>query len=65
MYLVSQGLLEAVNESLKIYGSDSAKLMRITTDGESANTGRNAGLWKLYFGHSVTYISQVPLRKYK
>jgi len=43
----SQGLLEAVNESRKIYGCNSNKLVGITTDGESANTGKNAGLWKL------------------
>lgn len=44
----AEGLLEAVNKSIKLYGcSDSPKLMGITTDGESANTGRKAGLWKL------------------
>jgi hypothetical protein len=44
----AEGLLEAVNKSITLYGcSDSPKLMGITTDGESANTGRKAGLWKL------------------
>ena len=43
----AEGLLEAVNESLKIYGSDYDKLIGITNDGKSANTGKNAGLWKL------------------
>ena len=44
----AEGLLEAVNKSIALYGcSDSPKLMGITTDGESANTGRKAGLWKL------------------
>lgn len=43
----AHGLLESVNESLKICGHNSHKLMGITTDGESANTGKKAGLWKL------------------
>lgn len=43
----AKGLLEAVNKSLTTYGADCDKLMGITTDGESANTGKNAGLWKL------------------
>ena len=44
----AEGLLKAVNKSMALYGcSDSPKLMGITTDGESTNTGRKAGLWKL------------------
>ena len=43
----AKGLLEAVNESLLICGDNVDKLMGITTDGESANTGVNNGLWKL------------------
>jgi hypothetical protein len=43
----ANGLLEAVNESLSICNKNVDKLMGITTDGESANTGKNNGLWKL------------------
>ena len=40
------GLLQAVNEALRVYEVDEKKLMGITTDGEAANTGCNSGLWK-------------------
>jgi len=41
------GSLEAVNVALNICGDYSNKLIGITTDGESANTGKSGGLWKL------------------
>ena len=43
----AQGLLEAVNASLVVCKRNVDKLMGITTDGESANTGKKNGLWKL------------------
>jgi hypothetical protein len=41
----AQGLLEATLDALE--GIDTTKMVGITTDGESANTGREGGLWKL------------------
>ena len=41
----AEGLLEAALDALT--GSDTSKLIGITTDGESANTGKDKGLWKL------------------
>ena len=43
----AKGLLEAVNVALNICGDYSNKLIGITTDGESANTGKSGGLGKL------------------
>ena len=43
----AHGLLDTVNQALKVREANEDKLVRITTDGEAANTGRNAGLWKL------------------
>ena len=41
------GLLEAVNKALDLTGGKDTKLVGVTTDGESANTGRQGGLWRL------------------
>ena len=41
------GLLEAVNKALDLTGGKDTKLVGVTTDGESANTGRHGGLWRL------------------
>ena len=41
------GLLEAVNKALVLTGGKDTKLVGVTTDGESANTGRHGGLWRL------------------
>ena len=41
------GLLEAVNKTLDLTGCKDTKLVSVTTDGESANTGRHGGLWRL------------------
>ncbi|KAI0222756.1 hypothetical protein LSAT2_025993 [Lamellibrachia satsuma] len=41
------GLLEAVNKTLDLTGGKDTKLVGVTTDGESANTGRHGGLWRL------------------
>eukprot|EP00795_Rhopilema_esculentum_P007132 gene7132-biopygen8533 len=43
----AHGLLETVNQASKVCEANEDKLVGITTDGEAANTGRNAGLWKL------------------
>ena len=43
----AHGLLKTVNQALKVCEANEDKLVGITTDGEAANTGRNAGLWKL------------------
>ena len=42
----SLGLLQAVNEALRVCEVDEKKLMGITTVGEAANTWCNSGLWK-------------------
>ena len=36
------GLLEAVNKTLDLTGGKDTKLVGVTTDGESANTGRHS-----------------------
>ena len=41
------GLLESVNKTLDLTGGKDTKLIGVTTDGESANTGRHGGLWRL------------------
>ena len=41
------GLLEAVNKALDLTGGKDTKLVGVTTDGESANTGRHGRLWRL------------------
>ena len=41
----AEGLLEAALDALE--DTDTSKLIGITTDGESANTGKDKGLWKL------------------
>ena len=41
------GLLEAVNKALVLTGGKDTKIVGVTTDGESANTGRHGGLWRL------------------
>ena len=38
------GLLEAVNTALDLTGGKDTTLVGVTTDGESANTGRQSGL---------------------
>lgn len=45
----AEGSLEAAVNALT--GSDTTKLIGITTDGESANTGKDGGLWKLLSNH--------------
>ena len=45
----AQGLLDAPISALS--GVDTSKMCGITTDGESANTGKDAGLWKLASEH--------------
>ena len=42
----AQGLLDAVKEVMQQLNLPREKLVGITTDGESANTGRHAGLWQ-------------------
>ena len=37
------GLLEALNKALDLTGCKDTKLVGVTTDGESANTGRKGG----------------------
>ena len=43
------GLLEAANRALDLTGDKDTKLVAVgvTTDGKSANTGRQGGLWRL------------------
>lgn len=43
----AKGLLETVSTSLDQGKLDRKKLVSVTTDGENANTGHRAGLWKL------------------
>ena len=50
--LGANGLLEAVKSSLGRAGAPLEKLVGITTDGESANTGRRGGLWRLLADYS-------------
>ena len=40
-----EGLLDAVESSLKVVKAPLDKLTGVTTDGESANTGRKSRLW--------------------
>ena len=41
------GLLEAVNIALDLTGGKDMMVVSVTTDVESANTGRQGGLWRL------------------
>ena len=41
------GLLDSFISCLKGVGVEAEKLVGVTTDGENANTGKNAGLWTL------------------
>lgn len=50
----AEGLLEAAVDALA--GSDTTKLIGITTDGESANTGKDGGLWKLLSNHQLLTV---------
>ena len=43
----AEGLLEIVKAIINSFGLDKLKLVGVTTDGESANTGRRNGFWKL------------------
>ena len=43
----AEGLLEIVKAIINSFGLDKSKLVGVTTDGESANTGRRNGFWKL------------------
>lgn len=43
----AKGLLECVNKAINGVSAPIEKLGGVTTDGESANTGSEAGLWKL------------------
>ncbi len=55
----SAGLLECVTKILKDMAIPASKLAGITTDGEAANTERNAGLWKLhrdYLGRDIVTV---------
>jgi len=47
----AKGLLEAVLKATDRVGIDYKKIVGITTDGESANTGKQGGLWKLLQDH--------------
>ena len=43
----AEGLLEIVKAIINSFGLDKSKLVGVTTEGESANTGRRNGFWKL------------------
>ena len=43
----ADGLLDSFISCVKSVGVETEKLVGVTTDGENANTGKNAGLWKL------------------
>ena len=47
----ADGLLDSFISCLKNVGVATKKLVGVTTDGENANTGKNAGLWKLLKDH--------------
>ena len=60
----AEGLLDAVVSSLKYLGLDDAnikaKYSDLTTDGESANTGRKSGLWarlEEYVGLAIKHLT--------
>ena len=58
------GLLEAVNKALDLTGGKDTKLVGVITDGESANTGRQGGLWRLLAknpSNFLVYCSAVGL----
>lgn len=53
------GLLEATKNACEAVMLPAKLLVAVTTDGEAANTGPNAGLWKLledYLGHKLLTI---------
>ncbi len=43
----ADGLFDSFMSCLEGVGVESEKIVGVTTDGENANTGKNAGLWKL------------------
>ena len=45
------GLLDSLIRCLESVNVDTEKLVGVTTDGESANTGKKGGLWKLLKDH--------------
>ena len=47
----AEGLLDSFILCLKSVGVETEKLVGVTTDGEKANTGKNAGLWTLLKQH--------------
>eukprot|EP00795_Rhopilema_esculentum_P009534 gene9534-biopygen10963 len=47
----AEGLLDSFISCLKSVGVETEKLVGVTTDGEKANTGKNAGLWTLLKQH--------------
>ena len=50
------GLLDSLISCLESVNVDTEKLVGVTTDGESANTGKKGGLWKLlkdYVGRDI------------
>ena len=47
----AEGLLDSFISCLKSAGVETEKLVGVTTDGEKANTGKNAGLWTLLKQH--------------
>ncbi|CAB3977527.1 E3 SUMO- ligase KIAA1586-like isoform X2, partial [Paramuricea clavata] len=55
----AEGLLDSFTTCIENIGINTAKLVGVTTDGENANTGKNAGLWKLlqdYIGRDILTI---------
>ncbi len=55
----AEGLLDSFTTCIKDIGVETDKLVGVTTDGENANSGRNAGLWKLlqdYIGRDILTV---------
>jgi hypothetical protein len=55
----AEGLLDSFTTCIENIGINTDKLVGVTTDGENANTGKNAGLWKLlqdYIGRDILTI---------
>ncbi|CAB4034784.1 E3 SUMO- ligase KIAA1586-like isoform X3 [Paramuricea clavata] len=55
----AEGLLDSFTTCIENIGINTDKLVGVTTDGENANTEKNAGLWKLlqdYIGRDILTI---------
>ena len=55
----AEGLLDSFTTCIESIAVETGKLVGITTDGENANTGKNAGLWKLlqnYLGRDILTV---------